>query len=115
VNAGHNPPLLVKESEVQKLTVGGTILGPVADTTFRRGFAFMDVGDILVLYTDGLIEREDTQGKPYGDDRLIEFIRRERNEKAPTIIERLFTDVYKYGSSEKWRDDATVVIVKRVK
>lgn len=115
VNAGHNPPLLVKESEVQKLTVGGTILGPVADTTFRRGFAFMDVGDILVLYTDGLIEREDTQGKPYGDDRLIEFIRRERIEKASTIVERLFTDVYKYGSSEKWRDDATIVIVKRVK
>ncbi|HVO76990.1 MAG TPA: SpoIIE family protein phosphatase, partial [Candidatus Bathyarchaeia archaeon] len=47
VNAGHNPPFLVKESEVQRLTVGGTILGPVAETTFRRGFVFMEVGDVL--------------------------------------------------------------------
>ena len=64
VNAGHNVPFLIKGSEVQSLTVGGTILGPVADMTFKRGFAFLDVGDVLILYTDGLVEREDPKGEP---------------------------------------------------
>jgi serine phosphatase RsbU (regulator of sigma subunit) len=115
VNAGHNAPFLLKESTVDSLTVGGTILGPVAETTFRRGFGFMDVGDVLVFYTDGLIEREDSKGEPFGAGRLIDFVRGERRESASTIIERLFINVYKYGGSEKWRDDATAVIVKRLK
>ena len=115
VNAGHNVPFLIKGSEIQSLTVGGTILGPVADMTFKRGFAFLDVGDILVLYTDGLVEREDPKGEPFGDGRLIELVKRERQEKASTIIERLFMEVYKYGANEKWRDDATAIIVKRLK
>jgi serine phosphatase RsbU (regulator of sigma subunit) len=114
VNAGHNAPFLVKGSDVQPLTVGGTILGPLADTTFRRGFAFLDVGDILVLYTDGLVEREDPKGEPFGNDRLIELIKRERQDKASAIIEKLFIDVYRFGANEKWRDDATALIVKRL-
>ena len=115
VNAGHNAPFLIKGSGIEPLTVGGTILGPIADTTFRRGFAFLDVGDILVLYTDGLVEREDPKGEPFGNDRLIELVKRERQEKAFTIIERLFIDVYRFGANEKWRDDATALIVKRIK
>jgi len=115
VNAGHNAPFLIKGSGIEPLTVGGTILGPIADTTFRRGFAFLDVGDVLVLYTDGLVEREDPKGEPFGNDRLIELVKRERQEKAFTIIERLFIDVYRFGANEKWRDDATALIVKRIK
>jgi len=115
VNAGHNAPFLIKGSGIEPLTVGGTILGPIADTTFRRGFAFLDVGDILVLYTDGLVEREDPKGEPFGNDRLIELVKRERQERAFTIIERLFIDVYRFGANEKWRDDATALIVKRIK
>jgi serine phosphatase RsbU (regulator of sigma subunit) len=114
VNAGHNPPLLIKASTVESLTVGGTILGPVPDSIFSRGFGFMDVGDVLVLFTDGLVERENAKGEPFGNDRLIEFIRKERGEPAFPIIEKLFIHVYKYGASEKWRDDATVIIVKRL-
>ena len=114
VNAGHNAPFLIKGSGIEPLTVGGTILGPIADTTFRRGFAFLDVGDVLVLYTDGLVEREDPKGEPFGNDRLIELVKRERQEKAFTIIERLFIDVYRFGANEKWRDDATALIVKRI-
>jgi sigma-B regulation protein RsbU (phosphoserine phosphatase) len=72
------------------------------------------VGDVLVLYTDGLVEREDPKGEPFGDARLIELVKRERQEKASTIIERLFMEVYKYGANEKWRDDATAIIVKRL-
>jgi len=114
VNAGHNPPLLINQSEVQELTVGGTILGPLADTTFTRGFAFMKPGDVMVLFSDGLIEREDANGEPFGKNRLIEFVRKESGGASSAIVERLFTHVYRFGGNEKWRDDATIVIVKRL-
>jgi serine phosphatase RsbU (regulator of sigma subunit) len=115
VNAGHNVPFLIKQSETESLTVGGTILGPVPDMTFKRGFAFLGVGDVLLLYTDGIVEREDPKGEPFGDNRLIDLVKRERNEKSSVIIERLFMEVYKFGANEKWRDDATAVIVKRLR
>ena len=115
VNAGHNPPFLIKDSGVQSLGVGGTILGPLVDTTFRRGFAFIDPGDIMILYTDGTIEREDPKGEPFGTERLIEFVNKEKHEASFTIVEHLFIHLYKFGASEKWRDDATIVVVKRNK
>jgi len=114
VNAGHNPPLLIKKNDVQELNVGGTILGPVPEMAFRRGFAFMDPLDIMVLFTDGVVEREDLAGEPFGKARLIEFVQGESAQPAATIVERLFTHLYRFGANEKWRDDATVVIVKRL-
>ncbi len=115
VNAGHSPPLLLKKTEVQELNVGGTILGPIPDVTFRRGFAFMDPGDILVLFTDGVVEREDLNGNPYGNERLIDSIRKLQGETALGIVEKLFILLYRFGANEKWRDDATIIIIKRIK
>lgn len=115
VNAGHSPPLLLKKTQVQELNVGGTILGPIPDVAFRRGFAFMDPGDIMVLFTDGVVEREDLSGEPFGKQRLIDFVRKQSGETASTIVERLFIHLYKYGASEKWLDDATAIVVKRLK
>jgi len=115
VNAGHNPPLLLKKDEVQELNVGGTILGPIADMTFRRGFAFIDPGDTMVMFTDGTIEREDQKGEPFGKARLIEVARKNAHETAIRIVDELFKELYHFGGNEKWRDDATVIIVKRIK
>ena len=114
VNAGHNPPLLLKKTEVQELNVGGTILGPIPELTFRRGFAFLEPGDIMVLFTDGVIEREDLNGEPFGKERLAAFVRNESGESSVTIVERLFTHLYRFAANEKWRDDATLVVVKRL-
>jgi serine phosphatase RsbU (regulator of sigma subunit) len=115
VNAGHSPPLLFKKTEVQELNVGGTILGPIPDITFRRGFAFMEPGDTMVFFTDGVVEREDLTGDPYGKQRLIEFVGKMKDETAATIVEKLFIELYKFGASEKWRDDATAIVIKRLK
>ncbi|RKZ07107.1 hypothetical protein DRQ05_03675, partial [bacterium] len=57
VNAGHPHPLLFKQNGVERLKTGGTILGPIEDAVFKRGFAFVDPGDILLLYSDGIVER----------------------------------------------------------
>jgi sigma-B regulation protein RsbU (phosphoserine phosphatase) len=113
VNAGHPPPLLIKENGIVELEVGGTILGPVADIAYKRGFAFLDPGDTLVFFTDGIVERADPNGEHFGKERLKEYMNGMRNEPAETIVEQLFATLLVYGKGDKWRDDATAVVVKR--
>ncbi|MCK4237291.1 MAG: PP2C family protein-serine/threonine phosphatase [Candidatus Krumholzibacteria bacterium] len=113
INAGHPPPLLFKESDLFEFDVGGTILGPIRDAVFKRGFAFLDPGDVLVLFSDGIIERADHDGEMFGKDRLIGFVRDAKGEPAETIIEKLFDRILDFGGGDKWRDDATVVVIKR--
>ena len=113
INAGHPTPLLLKKSGVLKLDTGGAILGPIVDTVFKRGFAFLDPGDILVFYTDGIIEKSDREGEIFGADRLVKFIHDKEAEPAGEIVEQLFSYLHEFGSGDKWRDDATVVLLKR--
>jgi hypothetical protein len=114
VNAGHPPPLLVKETGTVRLNVGGTILGPIKDTVFNRGFAFVDPGDLLVFFTDGIIERVNPDGVPFGEEGLLDYIGKRKGDSARDIIDRLFDHLARFGSGAKWRDDATIIIVKRI-
>lgn len=115
INAGHPAPLLIKDGAIVELTVGGTILGPIEDSVFKRGFAFLDPGDVLVLFSDGIIERTDRNGELFGKARLKELMRGVRGEPSDVIVEELFASLLLFGNGDKWRDDATVVVVKRLK
>ncbi|MBZ0090054.1 MAG: SpoIIE family protein phosphatase, partial [Thermoanaerobaculia bacterium] len=82
VNAGHPPPFhLSTAGDVRFLEEGGAVLGPVADATYERGFVRMQPGDLLVFYTDGMIEaipagaEEGDPDAEYGVERLIALAR----------------------------------------
>ena len=56
INAGHNPPIILKnEKEIIKLSKGGTVLGMFEDISFKSGHIQLSSGDILTLYTDGVV------------------------------------------------------------
>jgi len=114
VNAGHPPPLLLKESGVERLDVGGSILGPIRESVFDRGFAFIDPGDILVFFTDGIVERVDKDEIPFDEKGLELFVREHRTESSREIVDKLFDHLECFGGRAKWRDDATVIIMKRL-
>ncbi|MCK4349823.1 MAG: serine/threonine-protein phosphatase, partial [Candidatus Krumholzibacteria bacterium] len=114
VNAGHPPPFLIKENSVEPLATGGTILGPIKDTIFKRGFAFINPGDVMVFFTDGIIEREDADGEMFGEERLVEFVEKNRKKEAREIVNRLFKHLGEFGKKEKWGDDATLIVLKRL-
>jgi sigma-B regulation protein RsbU (phosphoserine phosphatase) len=64
VNAGHPPPFhLAADGTVTQLEAGGPVLGPLAEASYERGFVVMKPGDMLVFYTDGIVE---TRGRPGG-------------------------------------------------
>lgn len=114
INAGHPPALLFKDERVERLDVGGTILGPLESTVFKRGFAFIDPGDVLVLFTDGMFEISDQNGNMFGIEGITDVIMKFRHESVQAMVDRLFERLTDFGGSDRLKDDATAVIVKRI-
>ena len=114
VNAGHPPPFhLGAGGDVTFLESGGVVLGPLADASYERGFVLVEPGDLLVLYTDGIIEARPRGGRDeYGVDRLVEVVRRFRLKPAQEIMEAVFADVKRFSDGGAPSDDRTVVVVR---
>jgi sigma-B regulation protein RsbU (phosphoserine phosphatase) len=119
VNAGHQPPILFfreqspgKVCEVE-LTNGGTVIGPLPEARFQRGFARLHPGEVLLLLTDGILERRDKKGEFFGDERVLGLVRQHQAQPATVILERLFDAALAWGDARPWEDDATIVVVKR--
>jgi sigma-B regulation protein RsbU (phosphoserine phosphatase) len=113
VNAGHPPPLLFIGDHRHELTVGGTVIGPLPEVRFKRGFAHVDRGATLLHYTDGLVERHNAAGEEFGVERLAATVRSAWTESAATVLERIFEAARAFGGDQRWEDDATAVVVKR--
>jgi sigma-B regulation protein RsbU (phosphoserine phosphatase) len=119
VNAGHQPPILFfrhprpgQPSELE-LTVGGTVIGPLPEARFRRGFARIHPGEVLLMLTDGILERRDRAGEFFGLDRVRAIVREMPARTAGDILDRLFEAAIAWGEGRPWEDDATIVVVKR--
>lgn len=119
VNAGHQPPLFVSSrGEHCHLMSSGTVLGPIADVTYERGFATLQEGDLLVLFTDGIVEAgiagDEGDDEEFGLQRLIEVTRANLDHSAEEIVQAIFTSVEEFCGTDRLTDDRTVVVVKRV-
>jgi sigma-B regulation protein RsbU (phosphoserine phosphatase) len=119
VNAGHQPPVLFfREARAGQpgeleLHTGGTVIGPLPEARFRRGFARLHPGEVLLLCTDGILERRDAAGEFFGLDRVKAIVRASQSGNAQAILDRLFEASAAWGGSRLWEDDATIVVVKR--
>jgi phosphoserine phosphatase RsbU/P len=113
-NAGHNAPFVLKVSgKFEDLTNGGPVLGPTPDATYTRGFAKLDPGDLLCLYTDGIVEAHDTKDREFGLERLKRTVKANRTRSAQEIGQEVLAKVKKWRRSRE--DDQTIVIVKAVR
>jgi phosphoserine phosphatase RsbU/P len=114
VNAGHLPPLLFSEGTVQELSVGGTVIGPLPEAEFKRGIARLKPGDLLVLCTDGILERRGPSGDFFEKERLTELVQQADGSSARDLIDRIFANAFEWGDGRPWEDDATAVVVRRL-
>jgi sigma-B regulation protein RsbU (phosphoserine phosphatase) len=113
VNAGHPAPWIVGDRGVRRLPVGGSILGPVEGQRFRRGWAHVDRGDVMVIATDGLLERMDAAGDMFEDARVEAILQDMHGQPASRILEKLLGDAKRHGGRKPWQDDTTVVVLSR--
>jgi sigma-B regulation protein RsbU (phosphoserine phosphatase) len=112
-NAGHNPPFLLRNNgKTEFLRNGGPVLGPTPDATYTRGFARLEPGDLLCLYTDGIIEAHDAKDREFGCDRLVRLVKANRTRSAQEIGLEVLARVDKWSRQQE--DDRTIVIIRAI-
>jgi sigma-B regulation protein RsbU (phosphoserine phosphatase) len=114
VNAGHPPGLIFTPAGVQELAIGGTVIGPLPEARFKRGVARLEPGAVLVLSTDGILERRDARGEFFGAAELRRVVAQDLSASAEAILDRVFAAALDFGDGRPWEDDATVVVVRRL-
>jgi sigma-B regulation protein RsbU (phosphoserine phosphatase) len=107
-NAGHCPALLIKEGYADRLGQGGMLLGVGESPQYREGSVLIEPGDLLLLYTDGITEQKDADGREYGEERLIQFLLANKNLPIRELQSALFDDVMAFGDGQQ-QDDITCV------
>jgi serine phosphatase RsbU (regulator of sigma subunit) len=117
--AGHNPPLRVRnDGTTDWLREAGMPLGVLPEHTYEPAEVSMEVGDVLVLYSDGVTEAEKPtpEGEPqfFDDHRLEETVRGARRDGASGIVQAVADAVNRFTGGADLSDDLTLVVVKIV-
>ena len=115
VNAGHNPPMLVRGYPpiVRTLEEGRCIaLGVVPEVTITSVEQVLEPEDLIVMYTDGVTEAFNPQDEEFGEERLMEYLKKHRNDPVQEIIDGLIDEVRNFCGSRAQSDDITLVIVR---
>ena len=112
VNAGHVPPILMKaDGEIVLLEEGGVPIGMFESPRYFEGHAAMEPGDLLALYTDGIVEAMDENDHEFGHDRLIQELRDVQDSSATEICSTIMRAVRHFGAPTG-QDDRTIVVIK---
>jgi HAMP domain-containing protein len=115
VNAGHNPPALLRlDGSDEWLERGGTILGILPGTTYEQGEANLEPGDLLALYTDGVTEGAAPGGEQWGDSRLVTALRGAAGRPVAEVAAGIADEVRAFEGERGATDDITLVIARRL-
>ncbi|MCH8325666.1 MAG: SpoIIE family protein phosphatase [Bacteroidetes bacterium] len=113
VNAGHNPPLLVRDGKIIKLRKGGMILGvmktkdPYITETLQ-----LQKNDLLVFFTDGITEAMNNEQNEYSDERLEKLVLSLNNKSSKEVLKLIQADVKNFTSGAIQSDDITLLVLK---
>ncbi|HVO74713.1 MAG TPA: PP2C family protein-serine/threonine phosphatase, partial [Ignavibacteriaceae bacterium] len=113
VNAGHPSPILIYDDKITELESTGLVFGALKEIDLRRSHILLSPGCVLVLFTDGIVERQNLTGEELGKDLLKEIINKYKDKDAEEILNAIFDYAQKYGNEKTWKDDATVIVIKR--
>jgi sigma-B regulation protein RsbU (phosphoserine phosphatase) len=114
-NAGHNPPLLVRAGgAVEELAATGVPIALLPGAAYEAREARLAPGDLLILYTDGIVEANNPEGEEYGNERLSELCRRHRQATCTDIAAALEADLEAFVRGVPFADDRTLVMARRL-
>jgi sigma-B regulation protein RsbU (phosphoserine phosphatase) len=113
VNAGHNPPLLLRSGgALERLEEGGLPLGAFTGSRYESGRAELRTGDALYIYTDGVVEALDESGAEYGEDRLARLAATLETTDAAASLSRIFESVDRFAGAVPQYDDITCLVLR---
>jgi sigma-B regulation protein RsbU (phosphoserine phosphatase) len=112
-NAGHLPPILVRNGEAVRLNVDGTVVGAFAFAQYDESRTRMERGDLLVCFTDGVTEPENEYGEMFGEERLMELVTKNAHRGDDQIVETVIQAVEQWTGSPELQDDMTLLLARR--
>jgi phosphoserine phosphatase RsbU/P len=113
-NAGHTRPLLLRGTGWQELDAEGLILGVEQQVGFEEKKVRLEPGDLLFLFTDGIIETENGKGEFFGVPRLCELLTSLKGEAPGTIIDQVLAGLNSFAGPGPLQDDVSMIVMKVV-
>lgn len=114
-NAGHNPGLLLRaDGSTEWLESTGMPLGILPEGVFSAGEKTLEIGDALILYTDGITEPENPDGEEYGEERLREICVTTRAQSVKEIMAAIEKDLFEFARGVPFPDDRTLLLIRRL-
>jgi len=115
INSGHNPPLVFnKKGEYQHLESCGFCLGMFASTKYPSKKITLNIGEMALLFTDGITESRDRNNVEFNEERLIKLCQKHIKMPALKLQEKIYSEIKSYTKGTDQMDDMTLIIVKRV-
>jgi sigma-B regulation protein RsbU (phosphoserine phosphatase) len=115
-NAGHNPPLVVRNGAGKDspswLWPTGAAIGLVEEFTFKGDSIRLLPGDVLVLYTDGVTEAFGSDGQTFGREKLAEVVQREPGSPAKDLVRSIRQELQAFTNDQPAADDTTLIVCR---
>jgi len=123
VNAGHNPPYLVRarqgaasatgqDAPLEELTIGGAVVGMLPGMSYEEATVDLCPGDVLLAYTDGVTEAHNPDNAEFGEDRLKALLSEVAHLSAGDIRARISAELKDWIKDAEQYDDLTLVVMK---
>jgi len=114
-NAGHLPPFLMRGGTFERLEPNGTVVGAFPSVKYGEETVRLETGDILVAYTDGIVEPENTYGEMFGEERFQDVLTKYAQADSGEMMARVMEAVVQWtGSSSELQDDMTMLVARRI-
>ncbi|MES1261310.1 MAG: GAF domain-containing SpoIIE family protein phosphatase [Acidobacteriota bacterium] len=112
VNAGHNPPVILRGAGVLRLEAGGPVVGLLPAARFEHAEMLLEPGDVLISFTDGISEALNEWDEEWEEERFIAAAQACRGLSAKHMIEAIFRGADSFTGAAKQYDDMTLLVMK---
>jgi sigma-B regulation protein RsbU (phosphoserine phosphatase) len=113
-NAGHLPPILIRQGKASRLAISGMVLGVLPNNHYDQDCVELQPGDLLVAFTDGITEPENEYGEEFGEKRLTELLLRNARRPLKELVAVVTGAVSEWSNSPEQQDDMTLLVARRV-
>jgi len=110
-NAGHNPPILFRNSEKILLNKGGLILGAFPEVSYEEEVISLLEGDLLLFYTDGITESQNDQDEYFGVEGISRIVENNRSKSSGEIMDAILDEVSNFNAGSSMNDDTTIMVL----
>ena len=112
-NAGHDAPINIKGDQINRLNEGGLLLGCFDFAEYEEATKSIDVGESIIIYSDGVTEAMNAINQEFGEEKFISIVKANQDLSAKELIDVILKEIKAHSGDIAQSDDITLLIIKR--